>query len=208
MTDKYADRRQELFRASLKEANTSKFGYFGYTAPLAVGDDSLAPRRTIKTDFRRANALSNPSRSGMTNESFFSVATPLCVDDPYVDPGRRAKTKRKTLPEGTPAFRGSGSIPRSTNKLGYLYEPQGSTEKKRSESQPRNFLCNASAKGSAGSLGNSTLFGFGEERRSVPEHVPDDYNNEEKIMKEERLRSRAKMPEVPFKGGGTCKLGL
>eukprot|EP00397_Hematodinium_sp_SG-2012_P045151 GEMP01050610.1.p1 GENE.GEMP01050610.1~~GEMP01050610.1.p1 ORF type:complete len:211 (+),score=26.02 GEMP01050610.1:70-702(+) len=210
MEDKHADRRKELFQLSLKEANTPKFGYFGYTAPLAVGDNSLAPRTQLRTKFNRPNVLMNPPKAGVTTDSFFSVTTPLCINDPYIDPAKRTRRKRQSLAEGTPEFRSSGVVIRSSNKLGYLYETHGSApaKPKRKDIEPRNFLCNPSRKGSCGALVSGAMFGFGDERRTIPDHVPDDFNVLAKIAKSERLKGKAKMPEMPFKGSGCLKLGI
>jgi hypothetical protein len=37
-------RRQEILAESMKNANEPRYGYFGYTSPLAVGENSKAPR--------------------------------------------------------------------------------------------------------------------------------------------------------------------
>jgi len=62
-------------------------------------------------------------------------------------------------------------------------------------------------KGGAGVIIPGVLFGFGEERK-FPEHVPDEYGIAERLRREERIKSRAKMQEMPFKGAGAIKLGI
>jgi len=210
MEDKHSARRHELFQESLKNANTPRYGYFGYTAGLAIGDDSLAPKRNVKTDVNKPNCAANPTKCGQTTESYFSVSPPLCIGDQFVDPGKRAVTKRRKLPEGQPEFKPNGIIHRSTNTLGYLYQIRGASDAtaRKEDVKPRNIYCNPLKKGSSGSLTNGTLFGFGEERKSVPEFVPDDYNSGAKIARENRLKERALMPDVPFRGPGALKLGL
>ena len=59
-------RRAEIMEQPLAEACEPKFGFFGYTSPLAVGETSLAPMTSKFTDFKRPGFLCNPPKKGMT----------------------------------------------------------------------------------------------------------------------------------------------
>jgi len=204
-----AERRSQLFKESLDNANQPKFGFFGYTASLAIGDDSLAPKTIRRTEFQRPGLMTQPPKAGCTSESFFSMTTPLCIDDPYMDPGKRAMRKRKQLKDDQPNFKPGGVVHFSINKLGYGYDPQGPIRKegeKKQDFKLKNIGTGPGKKGGPGNLGPGVLFGFGEERK-FPEHMPDDYFAADKIIREERKKGRAKMPEAPFRGSGCLKLG-
>ena len=59
-------RRAEIMAESLEHACEPKFGFFGYTSPLAVSETSLAPMTTKFTDFKKPNFVCNPPKKGMT----------------------------------------------------------------------------------------------------------------------------------------------
>jgi len=94
--DKHAQRRAEILALSLESAHEPKFGYFGYTGPLAIGDTSLAPqakRKIVADDGAEPirNMLCNPPKKGCTPDAYFSFEPPLAIGDPYVDPLLRTK---------------------------------------------------------------------------------------------------------------------
>jgi len=205
------EKRANLLAESIKNANLPRYGYFGYTSPLALGDDSLAPKGQRRTEFRRGNMLVNSSKCGRTSDSFFSVQEPLCINDPFIDPGKRGRRKPIKMRDDQLNFKPAGPYHISINKLGYEYVNQGKVMSGNREKVPftslRNIATNPQKKGGAGQLTPGVLFGFSEERK-FPEHVPDDYDSKKKQDRDDHLKAKAKMQEVPFKGSGCSKLGL
>jgi len=205
-------KREQLFKESIENAGISKFGLFGYTPSLATGDDSLAPRAVRRTEFKRPGLMTNPPKCGQTAESFFSVHTPLCIGDTYVDPLKRTRKKNKPLRDDQIQFKPPGTIIRSTNILGYEYSEQGTGNmpgangKRKENFALRNIGTGPAKKGGAGLLAPGVLFGFGDERK-FPEHVPDDFDAIKKKKRQDWMVSRSKMHELPFKGAGANKMG-
>ncbi|KAF4680618.1 hypothetical protein FOZ60_013218, partial [Perkinsus olseni] len=98
------EKRTRIYEETLEESNKPRFGYFGYAAPLCIGEDTAFKtiRRKPKTDeelpnFGR-NAMTNPPKKGSGVDALFSFPEPLCNGDLYMDPGRRlGGRKRNTL---------------------------------------------------------------------------------------------------------------
>jgi len=105
--DVLAEKRAAILALSLENAHEPKFGYFGFTGPLAIGDSSLAPqakRKVVKDDDSGEpirNVICNPPKKGAGVDAYFSFAPPLSNGqdyiDPYIDPLLRTK-KPKLVP--------------------------------------------------------------------------------------------------------------
>jgi hypothetical protein len=144
--DPLAERRCKILMESLDSAHEKKFGYFGISGPLCIGDNSMGIRLVRKPkddsdDRPTHNMLTNPVKKGCGKDVYFSFAPPLCAEkgsDPYVDPSKiNAKGKVRHLADAPPfkPARATGqktfsSVDRegnitefSTNKLGYAYVP-------------------------------------------------------------------------------------
>ncbi|KAF4739629.1 hypothetical protein FOZ63_023491, partial [Perkinsus olseni] len=92
------------------------FGYFGYAAPLCIGEDTAFKtiRRKPKTDeelpnFGR-NAMTNPPKKGSGVDALFSFPEPLCNGDLYMDPGRRLGGRKVKAVDPETQFKPAGSV--------------------------------------------------------------------------------------------------
>jgi len=179
-------RREEILKESLENSNEPRFGYFGYGAPLAIGENSKAPRshKMTEEEFKKPNILSNPSKKGMTTDTMFMWITPICVGDPYVT--RQVAGGGKVKMYAEEAFRPPGQIKVGTSKgIDYVGEQDGGKrirEKVEPDIRP-NILTTITKKGGGGVYTPGVLFGFGEDketglplRKALPDHVPDQYD--------------------------------
>lgn len=210
--DKHAERRAQILTASLEASHESKWGYFGYTGPLAIGDNSLAPQtaRKPKTEEEEsepiANVKTNPPKKGATPDVYFSFGPPLCMGDPYVDPMLRTKKPKCTPVDPEMMFKPPGKVKYGNNKLGYEYiahannlrDPQAIHDKYKDFTGPRNFFTAPAKKGGGGVLVPGVLFGDGEDRKFY-EHLADDYDAARKMRCAELEAHRAKLQEQHFK---------
>ncbi len=94
--DPHAARRAEILAASLATANTRCWGYFGMTGPLAIGDNSYAPRLMKKEKPAEEgeplkNICGGPTKKGAATDVYFTFETPLALGDPYIDASQREK---------------------------------------------------------------------------------------------------------------------
>lgn len=199
---------------TLEESNEPRFGYFGFIAPLAVGDDSLAPRamRKPKTEDEGAepirNIVTNPPKKGATPDAFFSMETPNCIGDPYVDPASRNRLKKVLYVDPEACFKPAGVVKHSINKLGVEYvphatgneDPKEKYAKYKDHTPLRNLVTSPLRKGGGGVLTPGVLFGFGEEMR-FPEHMADDFDAARKLRMKELEYHKTKMQEQPFRPG-------
>lgn len=206
-------RRGEILAASLESSHEPKWGYFGYTGPLAIGDNSLAPQAKRKAPAGDEegepmyNIKTNPAKKGATPDVYFSFGPPLALGDPYIDPMLRTK-KPKCVPiDPEMMFKPPGKVKYSINKLAPfeyvphcngLRDPLAMHAKYKDFTAPRNFFTSPAKKGGAGLILPGVLFGDGEERKFY-EHVPDDYDNARKIRKAELEAHYAKLQEQQFK---------
>jgi hypothetical protein len=218
--DKYGDKRAAIFAKSLESSHEPKWGYFGYTGPLAIGDNSLAPStvRKPKAEEEEAEPIRNvqtqPPRKGATPDVYFSFAPPLCIGDLYIDPMLRTKKPKCTPIDPEMMFKPPGKVKYSTNKLGYEYiphqsnlrDPQAMHDKYKDYTAPKNFYTSPAKKGGGGVLTPWVLFGDGDERK-VYEHMADDFDATRKQRMAELEAHRAKLQEQPFKSmcyGNKC----
>jgi len=211
--DKHAEKRAAIFGASLETANTPGWGYFGLTGPLAIGDNSYAPKLVKKPPPEEEgaeplrNMLTNPVKKGAATDVYFQFETPLALGDPYQDPGAINKKGKVWMLDPEAVFRPPGSIKRSTNKLGFEYiehcdtakDPKEVKEKYKDYMPPRQIYTAAAKKGGGGAYWQGLLFGWGEDRKFV-EHMPDDYDAPKKLRAKELEEHRSKLQEMPFKG--------
>jgi len=211
--DKHAALRAEILAASLADANKTGWGYFGCTAPLAIGDNSYAPHLTKKPapEGDEGEPLKNVQaatlKKGSAPDVYFQFETPLALGDPYVDAGLRDRKGKIWMLDPEASFRPPGNIKRSTNKLGYEYiehcdsakDPKEIKEKFKDYMPPRQIYTSAAKKGGGGVLTRGVLFGFSEDRLAV-EHMPDDYDGPKKQRAEELKEHKSKMQEMAFKG--------
>jgi len=191
--DKYAEKRATIFGKSLESRHEPKWGYFGYTGPLAIGDNSLAPS-TVRApppaegEEPIRGILTQPPRKGATPDVYFSFAPPLCIGDMYVDPMLRTKRPKCIPVDPEMMFKPPGKVKYSTNKLGYEYiphqnnlrDPQAMHDKYKDYTAPKNFYTSPQKKGGGGVLTPGVLFGDGEERK-LYEHLADDYDAPKKL---------------------------
>lgn len=204
--------RGTILARTLEESNEPRFGYFGFCAPLAVGDDSYAPKTMRKPKEDEGgepirNIVTNPPKKGATPDTLFSMDTPLCIGDPYVDDARRNRKPRVVMVDPESSFKPAGVVKQSINKLGYEYEPQmtGNQDPKEKyakykDTTPlRNFVTNPLKKGGGGVFTPGVLFGFGEENR-FPEYMADDFDAPRKLRQKELAYHKTKMQEAPFRG--------
>jgi len=210
--DKHAEKRAAILAKSLESSHEPKWGYFGYTGPLAIGDNSLAPstvrkpKEEAEEEIPNRNVLTQPPKKGATPDVYFSFEPPLCIGDTYVDPMLRTKKSKCTPIDPEMMFKPPGKVKYSTNKLGYEYiphmnnirDPQALHDKYKDYTAPRNFLVSPPKKGGGGTLTPGVLFGDGEDRK-LYEYMPDDYDMPRKKRHAELEAHRAKLPEQQFK---------
>eukprot|EP00391_Amoebophrya_sp_Ameob2_P014086 CAMPEP_0178999886 /NCGR_PEP_ID=MMETSP0795-20121207/10349_1 /TAXON_ID=88552 /ORGANISM="Amoebophrya sp., Strain Ameob2" /LENGTH=336 /DNA_ID=CAMNT_0020692789 /DNA_START=101 /DNA_END=1111 /DNA_ORIENTATION=+ len=204
-------KRAEILAASLASANEPKFGYFGFTAPLAVGENSKAPRTKKMSEEElaertRPNILTNPGKKGMTLDTMFDFIQPICIGDPYiVAAGAVKRDKLKQYAEEP--FRPPGAIKVSTSGgiewIASGEPPKGPRAKVEPIIQP-NIMTTPGKKGGGGILTPGVLFGFGDDgERRFPAHVPDDYDIASKLRREELKKEAERTThEQAFKGPG------
>jgi hypothetical protein len=211
MADAHADKRANILAESISTRHETKWGYFGYTGPLAIGDDSLAPRLQRQAPAEDAgdpirNICTGPMKKGAGPEVYFSFSDPLCIGDPYVDPMLRTKKPKVQMIDPEASFKPPGKVKYSVNRTGYDYQPHCDTVKDPLETHAkykdvlpvRNCYTNPAKKGGAGVLVPGVLFGMNEERK-FQEYMPDDYDIARKLRLEELAAHRAKLQEQPFK---------
>jgi len=207
--------RAKVLTESLEISNEPKFGYFGFPGPLCIGDDSYAPRLMRKeaavTESGELvrNIQAGSLKKGMHPNVFFSFAPPLCLDDPYLDRGLHTKKEKVAMIDPDNTFRPPGSIKQSTNKLGYEYvphmdgvkDPKAVKEALMGVLPLRQIYSQPTKKGGGGVLTGGVLFGFGEERKPVGDHYPDDYDAVKKLRTEELAYHKTKVQEIAFRSG-------
>lgn len=209
--DRYQEKRQTFLAGSLEASNAPGWGYFGVPGPLAIGDNSYAPKLTKKPpsdedEAPRHNVTSRPLAKGAGTDVYFQFETPLALGDPYQDPHMVNRRGKAWMLDPEAAFRPPGAVRKSTNKLGFEYHPHMDTakdpkevrEKYRDYMPPRQILSNPAKKGGGGVLTGGVLFGHGEDRK-FPEHYPDDYDAPKKLRQKELEEHRGKLQEMPFK---------
>jgi len=211
--DKMNELRSKVLTQSLEISNEPKFGYFGFPGPLCIGDDSYAPRLMRKVAVESSdgetirNIVTSTTKKGMHPNVFFSFAPPLCLDDPYVDAHARQSKGKVQMLDPDAAFRPAGTIKQSTNKLGYEYvphmdgvkDPRAVKEALKGVCPLRQIYSNPTKKGGGGVLSGGVLFGFGDERKPVGDHVPDDYEASKKERKKELDEHKSKIQETAFR---------
>merc|ERR1719263_169635 len=116
------------------------------------------------------NIRTSTLKKGMHPNVFFSFAPPLCLDDPYVDPGYMVKKGKVQMIDPDAAFKPPGSIRRSINKLGYEYvphcdgvkDPKAVKESLQGVLPLRQIYGAPTKKGGGGVLTNGVLMGWPE----------------------------------------------
>jgi hypothetical protein len=205
---KNAEKRAQIFAASLEAAHEPRYGYFGYTGPLAIGDTSLAPqakRKIVKDDDGEPirNMVCNPPKKGAGPDAYFSFEPPLAIGDLYIDPLLRTKKPKCKPIDPDQMFKPGGRVKNHKHRLGYEYLPQcvgfrdplAMYAKYKDVTGPRNFFTNPSKKGGGGILTPKVLFGCNEEGWFWG-HVPDEYDYYRKIAKAEREWHLSKLQET------------
>lgn len=181
------------------------------TGPLAIGDNSYAPRLTKKPPPAEdgaeplKNICGGPTKKGASTDVYFQFETPLALGDPYVDQAQLNKKGKVWMIDPDAAFKPAGTIKRSANKLGYEYQPHCDQakdpkeirEKYRDYMPPRQMYTNPTKKGC--SMTKGVLFGWGEDRNFV-EFMADDYDAAKKQRAKELEEHKSKLQEMPFKG--------
>jgi len=209
---------QESLEAS--QLVESRWGYFGLTGPLAIGDNSLGQRtQRMPPPADDAppnhNVKTNPIKKGATVDVYFSFQNSICLDDPFIDRARREKKDAIWMLDPEAKFRPPGKVTYSTNKLGYEYkehmtdakDPKDTYAKYKDDPRPKNFYTMPGKRGGCGVLPPGVLFGNGEEGvRTVFEYVEDDYDSAKKIRCSELQDHRAKCAELPMRSRvyGNC----
>lgn len=196
----------------MAESNEPRWGYFGCSGSLAIGDNSYAPPKLRKPkDDEPAEPMPqiqcNPMKKGAATDIYFKFETSVNLGDPYQDPGTATKKGKVKMLDPDAAFRPPGKVRYAINKLGYEYvDHEASTkdakdvkEKYKDYMPPKQILSNPAKKGGGGVLTPGVLFGMTEDRK-FPEHMEDDYNAPRKLRLKELEEHRAKLQEMPFKG--------
>jgi len=205
--------RGKILTESLGISNEPKFGYFGFPGPLCIGDDSYAPRLMKKEAVENPdgeairNVQTSALKKGMHPNVFFSFAPPLCIDDPFTDSSTRDRQNKVVMLDPDNCFRPPGQIKQSSNKLGYEYvphmdgvkDPKAVKEALQGVVPLRQMYTNPTKKGGGGVLTPGVLFGYGEMRMAVGEHVPDDYDAPKKQRKQELEHHKKLLQETAFR---------
>jgi len=203
--------RAKILGQSLATSHEPKFGYFGYTGPLAIGDNSMAPqaKRKIVVETEGGepirNMIANPPKKGAGPDAYFSFEPPLAIGDPYVDPLFRTKKPKCTPIDPEQMFKPGGRIKNYKHKLGYEYLPQCTNfrdpiamhAKYKDYTGPRNFYTRPGKKGGGGILTPGVLFGADEEG-FFWKHMPDEYDYGRKEAKAELEWHLSKLQEQNF----------
>jgi hypothetical protein len=200
--------RSDILLQSLEDANTPKYGYFGFAPPLAIGDTSLAPqakRKSAEEETIKSFVIGMPKK-GQTDDVLFAAMPPLALGDPYVDPAKRNKADKVKWFDPEKVFKPAGQIARSLNKLDpYEYVPGADAPKdpkkiyqKYKETDfiilhPPNIKCQPTKKGGGGVLTPGVLMNV------FPEHVPDEYDRARAIKREEQKKHHTLLQETPFR---------
>lgn len=210
--DKYGEKRAAILAQSVEQRHEPRWGYFGYTGPLAIGDNSLAPSTARKPPPAEdagepiRNVLTQPPKKGATPDVYFSFEPPLCLGDLYIDPMLRTKRPKCKPVDPEMMFKPPGKVKYSINKLGYEYiphqnnlrDPQAMHDKYKDYTGPKNFFTSPQKKGGGGILTPGVLFGDGEDRKMY-EHMADDYDAPRKQRQKELEIHRSKLQEQQFK---------
>lgn len=201
-------KRAEIMAISMEVANEPRFGYFGYTSPLAVGEDSGAPRshKVTEDEFRKPNIQASTTKKGSTLDTLFLWYTPICVGDPYKARAGAVKRERAPLREGQEPFHPAGASKFGLSG-GIEWIPSAEKRERRQKVEPvllPNIVTGPSKRGGGGVYTPGVLFGFGEEgERKWADWMPDDYNIASKLRREELKRiGEMKIHETGFKGCG------
>eukprot|EP00929_Paragymnodinium_shiwhaense_P084085 TRINITY_DN4493_c0_g1_i1.p1 TRINITY_DN4493_c0_g1~~TRINITY_DN4493_c0_g1_i1.p1 ORF type:complete len:369 (-),score=65.58 TRINITY_DN4493_c0_g1_i1:234-1253(-) len=210
--DPHVEKRAKFLDESMKMANAEpRWGYFGIAGPLAIGDNSYAPRLTRKPKDDEEgdpirNIMARPMLKGTHPNVYFSFAPPLGGE--YFE--RIPKEKQWYVSEDA-KFKPPGSVRgyESTNTLGYEYvphcdnvkDPKEVREKYRDYQPLRQIYSNPTKKGGGGVLTRGVLFGMNEERDALPVHQADDYDAAKKMRYQDLLDHKAKLQETAFKPG-------
>jgi len=224
--DKHAERRAQILALSLESAHEPKFGYFGFTGPLAIGDNSLAPqakRKIVQDEGAEPirNLLTNPAKKGAGPDAYFSFEPPLAIGDLYIDPLLRTKKPKCTPIDPEQMFKPAGKVKNHKHKLPYEYveqcvgfrDPLAMYAKYKDVTGPRNFYTRPLKKGGGGIYTPGVLFGdprrFFEagEENFFWQHVPDEYDYWRKIKIKEREEHLSKLQEQNFRSmsyGNKC----
>ena len=84
MTDSLSVLRDSIKSEILSNTNKPRFCYMGFAPPLCIGDDFDKPSSTSSPIKSTPMRVSYPKK-GTGPDSCFSLSTPLCVGDLYVD---------------------------------------------------------------------------------------------------------------------------
>jgi len=209
--DQHAEKRAKIFAASLESSHEPRFGYFGFTGPLAIGDNSLAPqakRKKVSDDEAGEpirNMICNPSKKGAGPDAYFSFEPPLAIGDLYIDPLLRTKKPKCRPIDPEQMFKAGGRVKNHKHKALYEYLPQCTDfrdpiamhAKYKDYTGPRNFYTRPLKKGGGGIYTPGVLFGENEEG-FFWHHVPDEFDHWRKEKKKEREEHLSKLQEQNF----------
>lgn len=212
--DPHRDRRAKLFTESLETSNEPRWGYFGVPGPLAIGDNSYAPKMIKKPKEEDEgepirNIQTRPVKKGAGPDVYFSFEPPLSngldYSDMYVDPGSVNKKGKVWMLDPEAKFKPAGKVNWETNK-GISYEDHCDSfrdpiemKAKYAETGKPNMLTNPAKKGGGGVYTKGVLFGMDEERLFW-ESQADDYDAAKKLRAEELIAHKKMLQEAPFKG--------
>merc|ERR1719263_1444015 len=154
------------------------------------------------------NIRTSTLKKGMHPNVFFSFAPPLCLDDPYVDPGYMVKKGAVKMLDPDAPFKPAGKIKIGGNKLGYEYvphmdgvkDPKSVKEALQGVLPLRQIYGAPTKKGGGGVLTNGVLMGWPEnDNKALPEHMPDDYDAARKERKAELEKHKSLLQETAFR---------
>ena len=192
-------KRKEIFEASKFDPYYQRYGLFSYPGPLNIGCDALAEKllKHRKDDgtveLREKNFLTRNMKKGATAEVFFS--SPPYQPDSYAPPHHlkdRLRPLSNAAPEGTTGpYMPPGAF--HEEPVPYDYMPLGPTDIPSHRAPdggvrtgPKNFMTANLKKGSPFSTPGLTIGpGYA--------HMPDEYDRRERMLREERARTKAKI---------------
>ncbi|EER16249.1 hypothetical protein Pmar_PMAR003712 [Perkinsus marinus ATCC 50983] len=176
------EKRARIYEEILEESNKPRFGYFGYTAPLCIGENSAykttrrKPRSEEDPPDLGRNLMTNPSKKGTGVDALFSFPEPLCNGDLYVDPGRRLGRKKVKAVDPEAQFKPAGSVKVPPSAYEYVEHKNGMRDpialhnKYKDYSYPRNFVTSPAKIGGGGVLTPGVLFS------PFPEYLSEEYD--------------------------------
>lgn len=190
-----------------KQAKKQRFGLFSQPPPLAVGDNSYFNPKTAKknesgkpiTEVRGIYAVG--SKTGKSSSNYFS--NPKYIEEPYVDPGRRAlieaKKNKKRGSSHDQEFKPASGY-KTVISASFKHETDYVEHKKTKNvdatgkviTGPPNIT---SKPGKKGHYATTTGHLFGK----APEFIKDEYDRPRELKYKEHMEQKKMMQEQAFK---------